>query len=381
MKNNPNINSLEISFDNLKLSEIENKKEMNEIADANTFSFQDENNLSRFYITIKLNNLLKNSFINFSLIMNLKKIKLYETNIYLNDAKSGECFKYEENISEIFSTMKNLLEEKKFKIKVKKDEENLSLIFKDIFRKKSLLSEFELFPQNLENENLTKILFDHINNLNEKNSKNNFLLENFKSKNSNAKKFLDNFTENSKLINFEDLNFFNNFFGKKFLLKKLYDSDIEEKNVHIFHKLCDDFENVLVIIQSNFGKKFGGFSTSEFSSSFKGRKIEGNDEDFIFSLSEKSCFRKKNKEFAIVNNRSYFSVFGCKHFDGFCKYDICLDQNCFDEKTNKNSSYLGLSYEDNDLWENLENFDPKSYLTGGEKFWVEKIEVFQVKFD
>jgi len=393
-KNNNNENPLEIeiSFDNLKLTEIENKKDSN-IFDSNIYSFQDEKNFNRFYITInKINdkNNNKTSFINLSLIMTLKKMKFFEKNFSFEELSSGDCFKYEENIEEIFSSMKDLLKEKKFKIKVKKDQENLSIVFNDIFRKKNLISEFDLIPAELKNENLTKNLYNLIEHLNEKNSINNFLLENSKMKNSSAKKFLDFFTSNSTLLNFEDMNFLNenlNFAGK-FLLKKLYDSEKCEKNVHAFHNSCDNFLNVLVIIQSNFGKKFGGFCTSGFNSTFKGQKIEGSENDFIFSLSEKELFRKKNKEFAIVNNRSYFPVFGCKEllniFDSaFCGYDICLDQNCFDEFKNKNSSYLGLSYEDNELKEKfgLGNFDPKSYLPGGEKFWVEKIEVFQVKFE
>ena len=56
-----------------------------------------------------------------------------------------------------------------------------------------------------------------------------------------------------------------------------------------------------------------------------------------------------------------------------------MDKNCFNEN-NESSSYLGCSYDDNDLKTRI-NIDSKTYLTGGEKFWVKKMEVFQVKFD
>jgi hypothetical protein len=137
----------------------------------------------------------------------------------------------------------------------------------------------------------------------------------------------------------------NDWFKSKFYLRKIYDSDKDEKTAMEFHKKCDEINNVLVLIESNFEKLFGGFTTTCFSSAIFNERNGNFEKDFIFSLSEKTVFRKITsgygyQRYSIYNNFNSFPMIGhCidKYFN--YTYDIYLDCQCFQEK---NNSYCSL---------------------------------------
>jgi hypothetical protein len=138
----------------------------------------------------------------------------------------------------------------------------------------------------------------------------------------------------------------------------------------MYHKKCDNINNVLVLIESNFRKLFGGFTTNYVSSGFITHENEKQEKDFIFSLSEKTVFRKITsgngyRRYSIFNCSNSFPIIGCCYDSclSINTYDIYLDRECFLEKNNSYCS-LGNGFSS----PNLNSFNKKTFLSGGENF-------------
>ena len=134
-----------------------------------------------------------------------------------------------------------------------------------------------------------------------------------------------------------------------------------------FHRLCDDKPRTLVIIQSNFGNIFGGYSTHPWKSYLQGQYVEDPDA-FLFSLTYHTKHKQmKNNEFALYLNKNYGPVYGKG-------YDLCVKDEC--NKKLNNYSRLGNSFLAPAEMELEDNY---SYFGGSERFSIDEYEVFEIK--
>merc|ERR1712157_614582 len=111
-----------------------------------------------------------------------------------------------------------------------------------------------------------------------------------------------------------------------------------------FHELCDDHGPTLVIIQSNYGHVFGGYTSKKWSSN------EGSSEDedaFLFVLRSSDPSQETptlfdqcaQKEYAILNLKWRGPSFGWN--------DICIYDRC--DKTDNWSSNITYRFSGNTL--------------------------------
>jgi hypothetical protein len=292
----------------------------------------------------------------------------YDEKFYFNDFKLFDCFKYstEENLDDIYNSIIEFINENQYIIYDDKYGDIFTIIFNDEIRRKKLTSTINLtIKETLENNEIINDLLYYISNKNDIKDKDNI----------NNNNLLNNIIVNSSLLFDYHITLLNYWFKSKFTLNKIYDSDIDEKTPEGFHKKCDKINNVLVLIESNFGKLFGGFTTVCFDSINGG--VKGNDEkDFIFSLTEKTVCRKKTGGISIFNNINYFPTFGGPVLFITYSYDIFLDKDCFKE-INLSICSLGNNFSS----PNIVLFNKRTFLPGGEKFWVKKMEIFKVNLN
>ena len=139
-------------------------------------------------------------------------------------------------------------------------------------------------------------------------------------------------------------------------LKLLYRASVDGDKAAIFHKKCDQAKNTIVLIETDKGKRFGGFT----SCSWEGNCEDKPDESaFIFSLDKMKTYDKKLGEDAIGCYPAYGPIFlGCQI-------------RIYDEAFTKGGTTFEKGY----------NFDTEEdyELTGGDrKFNVKEIEVYEV---
>jgi hypothetical protein len=296
----------------------------------------------------------------------------YEEKFYFNQLKLLDCFKYstEKNLNDIYNSIIEFINENKYIIYKVKNGDIFTILFNDELRRKKLTSIIKLTKkETLENNEIINDLLDYFGKKNDIKDKDNSSLKLSKDK-INANKLLNNIIDNSSLLIPDHIILLNGWFNSKFTLNKIHDSDIDEKTPEGFHKKCDKIDNVLLLIESNFGKLFGGFTTHCFDS--VGRRYRGDiEKDFIFSLSEKTVFRKMTFGFSIVNQINKFPIFGFKLKPSRC--DIFLDKDCFKEN-NKSYCCLGNGFPS----PYVDPLNAKTFLLGGKKFWVKKMEILKV---
>ena len=150
-------------------------------------------------------------------------------------------------------------------------------------------------------------------------------------------------------------------------LKKLYQATIDGDGAINFHSRCDNIPNTLVLIKSAGNRRFGGFTTAQWSSPSK-YDWKDDPNSFLFSLDKQKIYSYKNKGNAIYNNKDYGPVFGYGT-------DICIKQHGIQEKHLwTNESYSSCSYNYNGDKNALSEDGKASYIYAAE------YEVFQVIF-
>ena len=234
----------------------------------------------------------------------------YEEKYSLENIKSMECFKYspEENLDDIYISIIDFINKNKYEIYDEKYGDIFTISFNDEIRRKKLSSTFKLiFKETLENNEMINDLLKYFSPKKDiDNDKKNEIKKDDSDKLKNNVNNIFNFNNNngikltegkyndiidgSSLLLPDHINSFKEWFYSKFILKKIYDSDKDGKTPKEFHNKCDRIENVLVLIESNYGKLFGGFSTCEINSYYC-ELFGDNQKDFLFSLSEKRIFR------------------------------------------------------------------------------------------
>ena len=143
---------------------------------------------------------------------------------------------------------------------------------------------------------------------------------------------------------------------KKIILNLIYKATVDSDKASAFHEKCDKAQSSLVLIETDKGKRFGGFTTSSWS----GNCIDKKDEDaFVFSLDKMMTYENIPGEEAIGCYPKFGPIFlGCQiriYDDAFSKGGTTYEK--------------GLNY----------NTDEDYVLNGGDRiFGVKEIEVYEV---
>ena len=151
-------------------------------------------------------------------------------------------------------------------------------------------------------------------------------------------------------------------------LKKLYQATIDGDGAINFHSRCDNIPNTLVLIKSAGNRRFGGFTTAQWSSPSSSGEWKDDPNAFLFSLDKQKIYSYKNNGKAIRNNKDYGPVFG-----NGC--DILIKQHGIQEKhlrTYESSSDCSYNYNGDN---NALSEDGK-----GSYIYAAEYEVFQVIF-
>jgi hypothetical protein len=189
----------------------------------------------------------------------------------------------------------------------------------------------------------------------------------------------ENLRKNNKLVYLpimrtEDKKLLAKWFGKDFELIMAYDSSKMGDSSVVFHEKCHGKIQTLTLIETENGRRFGGYTKlswdCEGKESFKGGDISA----FIFSLDQKFKLDSVDEENVIFSSTKAGPKFG--------KHDIVIS----DEFTKNCNSYSCVfnSYGKKEQYEKEvkveKNLNASTLLAGIEFFKVIKIEVFQVIF-
>ena len=145
---------------------------------------------------------------------------------------------------------------------------------------------------------------------------------------------------------------------KKMTLSLLYKATADTDRATVFHNKCDKVNSSLVLVQSGNGKRFGGYTSCDWSGNSINKK---DDNAFIFSLDKMAIYDIIPGEDAIGCYPKYGPVFlGCQ---------IRIYDEAF--KNGGSTFEKGLNYK------TLEDYE----LTGEQQFQVKEIEVYGVEFE
>ena len=188
-----------------------------------------------------------------------------------------------------------------------------------------------------------------------------------------------NYSLNNKIINFNEKDFNNSqiinelnknqlgFIKKKInynieevkiKFRMLYSAKLNGDSSKIFHKLCDNHFNTLVLVKTDKENVFGGFASKSWNSMELGRKKDLK--SFIFSLNKKKIYNaEKDKKFHLY----------CSEFDGPCFYAFSIEDSCI-----KNGGFC-----DEVRKCNFDSFQSDYEINNGiKKFVVDQLEVFEI---
>ena len=279
----------------------------------------------------------------------------YEKNVSLSDVKNNRYLSICNNIQELFLSLEPQLKQVD-QLKLIQKESILELI---IPLPSPLAKEVSFsIPQlkkdvNMEIKDLYKIISqqkDLITKLNERVT----LLEKKEKEREEKQYFI---CKNSKII--EDdrekdlaIRKWINPDKKNFKFKLLFRKSRDGNQSKQYHKFCDGKDNLLTLIETDNGKKFGGFASKSWG--VKGNTIK---KTFLFLLNNMTKFERLNHEKAKYDGSSYGPTFGNQ-------WDIFIN------------STLTSGYEQ---FGSESVFFTKRELTTNGSFNVKEIEVFQIK--
>lgn len=124
----------------------------------------------------------------------------------------------------------------------------------------------------------------------------------------------------------------------------------------IFHDKCDNALNTLIVIRTNEGKRFGGYTTQ----SWEGNNIYKKDEEaFVFSLNKNKIYPVNEDKNAIWCFRNWGPI-----FEG---YQIDIKDNFFNQLNKTGLKGIGFKTE--------EDFELND---GQENFIINELEIYQV---
>ena len=143
--------------------------------------------------------------------------------------------------------------------------------------------------------------------------------------------------------------------GCKFNL--LYKGSTDGDTAAEFHSKCDDAEKTLVIVEDNYGNRFGGFTTQDWGGQYMQKK---DDDAFIFSID-------KNKTYDIIPGQN---AIGC--YPNFGPVFFGCQIRIYDNFLTKG----GTTYKKGLNYKTTEDFE---LTNGNQNFGVRDIEVYGVQ--
>lgn len=120
--------------------------------------------------------------------------------------------------------------------------------------------------------------------------------------------------EKSMIVDDQQLKFIINIISSnvKKIVKKLYlcyRATTDGDKAISFHEKCDRLKNIIILISTSNGKKFGGFS-SESWDSYNQELWKKDDDAFIFSIDNYKYYKVIKPERAICCHKDYGPYFG-----------------------------------------------------------------------
>ena len=140
----------------------------------------------------------------------------------------------------------------------------------------------------------------------------------------------------------------------------IFQSALDGDSAQKFHKFCDGEPNIIVLIESKNGSRFGGYTKIGFSS-------EGeNKEDifaFLFSLDKMKIYKVRKDIKVIYCDSNFGPCFGEKDNKDLQISDNYLNQNSYVGRANGSFLSMSQDYELNQ---------------GNKEFQVDKLEIFKI---
>ena len=172
--------------------------------------------------------------------------------------------------------------------------------------------------------------------------------------------------EKSKILKEVDYNILGEIMFKK-RIEMIFRASENGFKAEKFHQFCDGKSPTIVLIKSNYGKIFGGYTKSKWSSNDNWVNDDSRS-SFIFSVQHSTKHKLKHSKNAIFSGKSHGPIFGKG-------YDIYISNNC---NLNTNSfCNLGNSYSLNNCSKS-ESIESKTYLAGNINFKITEYEVYQI---
>ena len=140
----------------------------------------------------------------------------------------------------------------------------------------------------------------------------------------------------------------------------IFQSALDGDSAKKFHKFCDGEPNILVVIQSKNGCRFGGYTKIGFSSE---GDTKLDDSAFLFSLDKMKIYRVKRKMKVIYCDDKYGPCFGINDYKDLQINDNYLSQNSYVGRANGPFLNMNQDYELNQ---------------GSKEFQVDKLEIFKI---
>ena len=166
--------------------------------------------------------------------------------------------------------------------------------------------------------------------------------------------------EGTILKNNEEIEFLSKKIGEnsdKVIFNLIYKATENSDKAQVFHERCDQAKNTLVLIETSENRRFGGFTTCDWS----GNQIEKNDENaFVFSLDKMKIYDIVPGQPAIACYPNYGPI--------FLNCQIKINDDAF---TNGGSTFCkGQNYQTEEDFE----------LNGGNQdFQIKEIEVYEIE--
>ena len=256
--------------------------------------------------------------------------------------KKDKWFRQFDTFEEAMDTVDGLFEERR--VKIVKQENNINIILTHLekkindtiftIEKKKEPEEVDLLPNliNSHNELRKRVkVLEKENLLLKQNLDKLFtipIISNYMMKNS--QKFLDGIIKNEedKKLIFSWINPNT----EKIKTNLIYSARLDGDDAQTFHKLCDNMGPTLVIIKSNNGKIFGGFTRENWA----GNGYKYDKDAFLFSLEKRLKANSSNNNNSIYCNITYGPTFGGGHDLYICSG--CLKKNA--SYNNNNFTYV-----------------------------------------
>jgi hypothetical protein len=139
--------------------------------------------------------------------------------------------------------------------------------------------------------------------------------------------------------------------------KLLYKGSRDGDSAATFHSKCDEAEKTLVIVEDNYGNRFGGFTTQDWGGQYLQKK---DDDAFLFSVD-------KNKTYDVIPNQN---AIGC--YPNFGPVFFGCQIRIYDNYLTKG----GTTYKKGLNYRTTEDFE---LTNGNQNFGVRDIEVYEVE--